>query len=201
MCEQCPTQSSLKDSASSHFLLFARGWSGPLLDEDRKTKCCVRNLGDAELRPVSKGHRSFERNSAASAYSHFLIPQDAGGKTPAFSSKHGQLSRVLVAHAYNPAYSGGTDQEDHGSKPAQANSSRDPISKIPNTKQGWWIDSSGRASMRPWVQTPAPQKKKKKKDTYTCLICIYFTLHFLSSGSLLFCPFYPLFLPFRICFP
>jgi hypothetical protein len=27
-----------------------------------------------------------------------------------------------MAHAYNPSYSGGRDQEDHGSKPAQANS-------------------------------------------------------------------------------
>jgi hypothetical protein len=26
----------------------------------------------------------------------------------------------------------------------QANSLRDPISKIPNIKQGWWSDSSGR---------------------------------------------------------
>jgi hypothetical protein len=25
---------------------------------------------------------------------------------------------MLVAHAYNPSYSGGRDQEDHGSKPA-----------------------------------------------------------------------------------
>jgi hypothetical protein len=30
----------------------------------------------------------------------------------------------------NPSYSGGIDEEDHGSKPAHANSSRDPISKI-----------------------------------------------------------------------
>jgi hypothetical protein len=36
---------------------------------------------------------------------------------------------VLVAHAYNPSYSGGRDQADHGLKPAQANSSQDPISK------------------------------------------------------------------------
>jgi hypothetical protein len=28
-----------------------------------------------------------------------------------------------VAHAYNPSYSGGRDQEDHSSKPAWANSS------------------------------------------------------------------------------
>jgi hypothetical protein len=30
---------------------------------------------------------------------------------------------VLMAHTYNPSYSGGRDQEDHGLKPAQANSS------------------------------------------------------------------------------
>jgi hypothetical protein len=40
-----------------------------------------------------------------------------------------------VAHTCNPSYSGGRDQEDHGSKPAQANSSQDPVLKIPNTKR------------------------------------------------------------------
>jgi hypothetical protein len=35
----------------------------------------------------------------------------------------------------NPSYSGGRDQEDHSSKPAQANSSRDPISKNPSQKR------------------------------------------------------------------
>jgi hypothetical protein len=34
-----------------------------------------------------------------------------------------------VAHTCNPTYSGGRDQKDHGSKPAQANSSRVPILK------------------------------------------------------------------------
>jgi hypothetical protein len=36
---------------------------------------------------------------------------------------------ALVAHAYNPSYLGHRDQEDHGSKPALANSSGDPILK------------------------------------------------------------------------
>jgi hypothetical protein len=30
-------------------------------------------------------------------------------------------SRVQVAHAYNPSYSGGRDQENYGSKPARVN--------------------------------------------------------------------------------
>jgi hypothetical protein len=46
------------------------------------------------------------------------------------------LSRAPVAHAYNPSYSGGRDQEDCRSKPARKNSSRDPISKKPFTKIG-----------------------------------------------------------------
>jgi hypothetical protein len=33
---------------------------------------------------------------------------------------------VLVAHTSNPSYSGGRDQEDHGSKLARANSSTRP---------------------------------------------------------------------------
>jgi hypothetical protein len=35
-------------------------------------------------------------------------------------------SRAPVAHTYNPSYSEGRDQEDHGSKPAQAKSSVRP---------------------------------------------------------------------------
>jgi hypothetical protein len=38
-------------------------------------------------------------------------------------------SWALVAHACDPSYSGGRDQEDHGLKPAQGNSSQDPILK------------------------------------------------------------------------
>jgi hypothetical protein len=52
-------------------------------------------------------------------------------------------SRALVAHAYNSSYLGGRDQEDLGSRPGWANSSRDPISKKKKkkknkTKKGWW---------------------------------------------------------------
>jgi hypothetical protein len=41
-----------------------------------------------------------------------------------------------VAHAYNPSYSGGGDQGTHGSKPAWANSPRDPILKKTHHKKG-----------------------------------------------------------------
>jgi hypothetical protein len=41
-----------------------------------------------------------------------------------------------VAHTCNPSYSGGRDQEDHSSKPTQANSLQDPILKNPSQKIG-----------------------------------------------------------------
>jgi hypothetical protein len=47
-----------------------------------------------------------------------------------------KFSQALVAHAYNPSYSRGRDQEDRGSKPAWANSSQDPISKKNHHKKG-----------------------------------------------------------------
>jgi hypothetical protein len=55
---------------------------------------------------------------------------------------------VLLAHAYKPSYSGSRDQEYHSLKLAQANSSRDTISKIPNTKRAGGV-----------VQAVGPQLK------------------------------------------
>jgi hypothetical protein len=52
------------------------------------------------------------------------------------SLKMSKTDWVPVAHACNPSYSGGIDQENHGSKPAWANSSPDPISKTRITKSG-----------------------------------------------------------------
>jgi hypothetical protein len=43
-------------------------------------------------------------------------------------------SRSPVAHACNPSYSEGREEKDCGSKPAQANSWRDPIAKNPSQK-------------------------------------------------------------------
>jgi hypothetical protein len=42
--------------------------------------------------------------------------------------------QVPVAHTCNPGYSGGRDQEDHGSKPTWANSSSRPYLEKPFTK-------------------------------------------------------------------
>jgi hypothetical protein len=45
--------------------------------------------------------------------------------------------RVQVAHICNLSYPGGRDEEDHSSKPARANSLRDPIMKTSSQKMGW----------------------------------------------------------------
>jgi hypothetical protein len=55
--------------------------------------------------------------------------------------KKSRICWVPVAHAYNPSSSGGTEQKYLSSKPAQANSSKDPIPKKSITKKGWWSGS------------------------------------------------------------
>jgi hypothetical protein len=42
-----------------------------------------------------------------------------------------------VAHAYNPSYSGGRNQEDHSSKPAPGKQATRPYLKKTFTRQGW----------------------------------------------------------------
>jgi hypothetical protein len=60
------------------------------------------------------------------------------------SVRKGRAVLKLATHSCNPSYSVGRDLEDHGLKSAKANSSPDPILKIPNTKKGWQSGSSCR---------------------------------------------------------
>jgi hypothetical protein len=63
-----------------------------------------------------------------------------------------------VAHACNPSHSGGREQENRGSKPSGANSSRDPISKKPFTKKR----TGGVAQGEGPTSNPSTTKRKKK---------------------------------------
>jgi hypothetical protein len=77
----------------------------------------------------------------------------------------------------NPSNSGGRDQEDCDSKPAQANSFRDPISKTPLTKKGlveWFLQGEG-----PEFK-PQYCKKKKKVQIQKSLLYRrdFFSVHF-----------------------
>jgi hypothetical protein len=58
-----------------------------------------------------------------------------------------------------PSYSGGSDQEDHSSKPAWANSSRDPILKKPSQKRAGGVAQGVDPEFK-----PQHHKKKKKKN-------------------------------------
>jgi hypothetical protein len=62
-----------------------------------------------------------------------------------------------VAHACNPSYSEGKDQEDRSLKPASTNSSWDTVSRKLTTKKGWESGS------RPGVKTPVLKIKSKKQ--------------------------------------
>jgi hypothetical protein len=65
-----------------------------------------------------------------------------------------------VAHAYNPSYSAGRDQEDYGSKPAWANSSVRLYLEKPFTKIGLmeWLKVKAPGS------SPSTTHTQKKKN-------------------------------------
>jgi hypothetical protein len=69
-----------------------------------------------------------------------------------------KIARFRWLRACNPSYSGGRDQEDYSSRPAQANSSRDPITKIGLVE---WLKVS------PSSNPSTTKKKKKKADKQT----------------------------------
>jgi hypothetical protein len=71
------------------------------------------------------------------------------------------LGRVLVAHACNPSYSGGRDQEDHSSKPSWANNLRPYLEKS-FTKKGLlkWL------KVKALISSPSTEKKKKRHYIY-----------------------------------
>jgi hypothetical protein len=52
-----------------------------------------------------------------------------------YRQKKAKACWELLAHTCNPSYSGGTDQEDHSSQPARANSSQESILKNPSPKK------------------------------------------------------------------
>jgi hypothetical protein len=71
--------------------------------------------------------------------------------------------QVPVAHTCNPSHSRDRDQEDCSSKPAQANSSRDPISKISNTERAGGVAQGVDPEFKPWY-------RRKKKFTKQVVI-------------------------------
>jgi hypothetical protein len=93
-----------------------------------------------------------------------LITQQWNSNKP---HKNWAEARHPVTHTCNSSYSGDRDQEDCGSKPARANSLRDPISKKSITKKGCWSGSR----CRPWVRILEPKKKNPKKGCWSGSTC------------------------------
>jgi hypothetical protein len=76
-------------------------------------------------------------------------------------SSNPSSSQLPVAHFCKLSYSGGRNQEDRGSKPARGNSPKDPISKEPFTKKGWWSGPRHRP-LRALSSSPSIAKNKQK---------------------------------------
>jgi hypothetical protein len=75
-------------------------------------------------------HRLYPSHTASPVFPRALaFGGDSKGRTQEGTS------RISVAHACNPSYSGGRNQEDQGLKSTPANSSQDPISKKPNHRK------------------------------------------------------------------
>jgi hypothetical protein len=72
-----------------------------------------------------------------------------------------------MAHTCDPSYSGDKDQGDHGSKPAQAKSSRDPISKKPVLQKttGGVVQMVESLLSNHEALSSNPSTAKKKRDT------------------------------------
>jgi hypothetical protein len=75
-------------------------------------------------------------------------------------------SQAPVTHVYNPSFSGSRDQENSGSKPAQANSSARAFLKKSFTKIGLvdWLKVKALSSSL--STTKKKKKEKKKKESY-----------------------------------
>jgi hypothetical protein len=86
---------------------------------------------------------------------------------------------VLVAHACDPSYSGGSDQEDHLSKPDWANSSQDPISKNPSQKRAGGVAQGVGPEFKP--QYFKRKKKQQKTIGYKNRNNLCFVYHHISS--------------------
>jgi hypothetical protein len=69
---------------------------------------------------------------------HFWPEQKPNDKAEWYSIKHTK-GWVLVAHASNLSYSRGRGQENQGSR-VTLGKKWDPVSKIHNTKKGWYGD-------------------------------------------------------------
>jgi hypothetical protein len=75
----------------------------------------------------------------------------------------------MVANTCTPNYLGGWDEEDCSLRPAQTNSSQDPITKITRAK---WTGGVALRSVNTWVQNPVPPPTKKQSECDQNVLCV-----------------------------
>jgi hypothetical protein len=87
---------------------------------------------------------------------------------------------VPVAQASDPSYSGGRDQENHGLKPAWANSSVRPYLKNTFIKRAGGVAQGVGSEFKPQYPKKNKKQKTKQKKLYTVLLV---HLHFDCNPS------------------
>jgi hypothetical protein len=92
--------------------------------------CLKKPKRKKERKPILKKLKYMKQRSGGS---QFKASPGKWFMRPYFENT--QHSWAPVAHAYNSSYSGGRDQQDHGSKPDWTNSSPDPVLKKIITKK------------------------------------------------------------------
>jgi hypothetical protein len=99
------------------------------------------------------------------AFSPAPSPQLLGQSDFYPNNQNYRVSQTPVAHTCNPSYSGGRDQEDHGSKSAWGNSLQDPISKKPFTKI-WLVEWLKVKALSSNPSTAKQHNEKPPQDRY-----------------------------------
>jgi hypothetical protein len=85
-------------------------------------------------------------------------------------SKHIVYSRVLVAQICHPSYLGSRDQDNYSLKPVWANSSWDPILKLPNAKRTGGIAQGVQClpnKHKAWIPPKTHTHRHRHTHTYT----------------------------------
>jgi hypothetical protein len=118
----------------------------------------LRIRGQPELHSETLPQKQKEWQQGDWGYSSEVVHLTSKPEAPSTAKKERKVW-VLVAHSCGASYSGGRDQDDCSSKPARANSSRDPILKNPITKN--WTSGVAQ-SEGPEYKTQYHKKKKKK---------------------------------------
>jgi hypothetical protein len=87
------------------------------------------------MRTVGEGTAdTFHYFLSANHQNHKALVSRRGPVATTSVLNNGFPRQALMAHAYNPSYSGGKDQEDRCSKPAWENSLRVPSQNKPSQK-------------------------------------------------------------------